>query len=75
MIAYKNGGIYGIYYQRDVTTGISAPAEFLYESIFQREGEELLPRTIISQPDLQVYIQDFGTLKMMPVCAQRLTNR
>ena len=38
-------------------------AEFLYESIFQREGEELLPRTIISQPDLQVYIQDFGTLK------------
>ena len=38
-------------------------AKFLYESIFQREGEELLPRTIISQPDLQVYIQDFGTLK------------
>ena len=38
-------------------------AEFLSESIFQREGEELLPRTIISQPDLQVYIQDFGTLK------------
>ena len=38
-------------------------ADFLYESIFQREGEELLPRTIISQPDLQVYIQDFGTLK------------
>lgn len=38
-------------------------AEFLYESIFQREGDELFPKTIIDQPELQVYIKDFGTLK------------
>lgn len=38
-------------------------AEFLYESIFQRENETPFPKTIIQNPELQVYIQDFGTLK------------
>ncbi|MDR0538195.1 MAG: GNAT family N-acetyltransferase [Tannerellaceae bacterium] len=34
--------------------------DLLYEAIFQPEGCELLPRDIISRPDLSVYIQDFG---------------
>lgn len=33
---------------------------FLYEAIFQREGEEKLPKTIILQPELQLYIENFG---------------
>ncbi len=38
-------------------------ADFLYESIFQREGDDQFPKTIIHQPELQVYIKDFGTGK------------
>lgn len=34
--------------------------DFLYEAIFQREGEELLPRSIIGQPELDIYIRGFG---------------
>lgn len=37
--------------------------EFLYEAIFQRNQEDLLPRNIIYQPELFIYIQDFGSLK------------
>ena len=33
---------------------------FLYEAIFQRNNEELLPRDIIKNPELQVYIEEFG---------------
>ncbi len=33
---------------------------FLYEAIFQKEGEVLLPRDIIKKPELQVYIESFG---------------
>ncbi|MGL4696376.1 GNAT family N-acetyltransferase [Enterococcus larvae] len=33
---------------------------FLYEAIFQREGVEPLPRSVIQQPELYVYIEDFG---------------
>lgn len=36
--------------------------DFLYEAIFQREGDNLLPRDIIRQPELKVYIEDFGRL-------------
>ena len=36
--------------------------DFLYESIFQRDGNELLPRSVIEQPELKVYIDDFGKL-------------
>ena len=35
-------------------------AEFLYEAIFIPEGAEKPPRSIIQQPELQVYIADFG---------------
>lgn len=34
--------------------------EFLYTAIFQREGEERLPRDVIYDPTLYVYIKDFG---------------
>lgn len=34
--------------------------EFLYEAIFIPKGVEAPPRSIIKQPELQVYISDFG---------------
>lgn len=36
---------------------------FLYEAIFIPEGVEAPPRSIINEPELQVYISDFGTQK------------
>jgi len=36
---------------------------FIYEAIFIPEGVEPPPRSIIKQPDLQVYIKNFGTEK------------
>ena len=33
---------------------------FLYEAIFVPEGMAAPPRSIINQPELQVYITDFG---------------
>lgn len=35
--------------------------DFLYEAIFIPEGVEAPPREIIDAPELQVYVQDFGT--------------
>lgn len=35
--------------------------DFLYEAIFVPKGAEAPPKSIISKPELQVYIQDFGT--------------
>ena len=35
-------------------------SEFLYEAIFIPEGTEKPPKSIIEQPELQVYIEDFG---------------
>lgn len=37
--------------------------DFIYEAIFIPEGVEPPPKSIINQPDLQVYIRDFGTKK------------
>ena len=37
--------------------------DFLYEAIFQRDETNLLPRTIINEPSLKVYIEDFGKKK------------
>ena len=34
---------------------------FLYEAIFIPEGAEAPPMEIINQPELQVYVEDFGT--------------
>lgn len=35
-------------------------SDFLYEAIFIPEGMEKPPKSIIKQPELQVYIADFG---------------
>lgn len=35
-------------------------SDFLYEAIFIPEGMEKPPKSIIRQPELQVYITDFG---------------
>ncbi|MBR1563371.1 MAG: GNAT family N-acetyltransferase [Ruminococcus sp.] len=37
--------------------------DFLYEAIFIPKGVEAPPREIIYQPELQVYIAEFGTKK------------
>ena len=34
--------------------------DFLYEAIFIPEGMDKPPKSIIAQPELQVYIEDFG---------------
>lgn len=34
--------------------------DFLYEAIFIPEGANLPPREIINQPELQIYINEFG---------------
>ena len=35
--------------------------DFLYQAIYQPDKTNLAPRSIIKQPELQVYIKDFGT--------------
>ena len=35
--------------------------DFLYEAIFIPEGVEPPPKSIVNEPELQVYIADFGT--------------
>ena len=35
-------------------------ADFLYEAIFIPEGMDKPPKSIIEQPELQIYIADFG---------------
>ena len=37
--------------------------DFLYEAIFILEGEKPLPRSVIYQPELQVYVKNFGAEK------------
>ena len=34
--------------------------EFLYQAIFIPQGLEPLPRSILKEPELEMYIQDFG---------------
>ncbi len=36
--------------------------DFIYEAIFIPEGVSKPPKSIINQPDLQIYIKDFGKL-------------
>lgn len=35
-------------------------SDFLYEAIFQVDETNLLPKNIINQPNLKIYIEDFG---------------
>lgn len=37
--------------------------DFLYEAIFIPDGIKPLPRDIIASPELQIYVERFGTLK------------
>ena len=37
--------------------------DFIYEAIYIPEGKEAPPKSIINQPDIQVYISDFGKQK------------
>jgi len=41
-------------------TEISLLGDFLYEAIFQHDEQNRLPREVINQPELMVYIEDFG---------------
>lgn len=34
--------------------------DFLYEAIYQRDESKLLPREVINQPELRIFIDDFG---------------
>ncbi|MBU5361915.1 GNAT family N-acetyltransferase [Enterococcus raffinosus] len=45
--------------------------EFLYQAIYQRDQEKPIPRSIINDPNIAVYIQDFGKYKTdLCLCAQ-----
>jgi ribosomal protein S18 acetylase RimI-like enzyme len=37
--------------------------DFIYEAIYIPEGIEAPPKSIINQPDIQVYVSDFGKQK------------
>ncbi len=37
--------------------------DFIYESIFQQDADNLIPRTIIQNPSILVYIEEFGSKK------------
>lgn len=37
--------------------------DFLYEAIFQRDKDNLAPKSIIKRPELQVYVRNFGEEK------------
>ena len=34
--------------------------EFLYQAIFQRDEKNLIPSSVLADPDINVYIRDFG---------------
>ena len=36
--------------------------EFLYEAIYQPEGTQKVPRTVLQQPMIWAYVKDFGKL-------------
>lgn len=36
--------------------------DFIYEAIYQSEGAKPLPREVINEPEIKVYIEDFGRL-------------
>lgn len=49
--------------------------EFLYEAIFQKDTGSIVPRTIIQEPSLWVYIDEFGTKKDDYCFVAELDNR
>ncbi|BBM17833.1 N-acetyltransferase [Enterococcus avium] len=46
--------------------------EFLYHAIFQRDPNNLIPRSVLDEPSISIYIQDFGIYKEdYCLCAER----
>lgn len=37
--------------------------DFVYEAIFQKDTDNLMPRTIIQDPSIWIYIDEFGSKK------------
>lgn len=37
-------------------------SKLLYEAIFQKDGEEKLPKDIINEPELAMYINNWGDI-------------
>ncbi len=37
--------------------------DFLYEAIFQKDENNLLPKEIVEMPEIRIYIEDFGKKK------------
>lgn len=45
--------------------------DFLYEAIFQRDENNLLPRDVVDNPELRIYIENFGRLPQdYALCAE-----
>ena len=45
--------------------------DFLYEAIFQRDENNLLPRNVVDNPELRIYIEDFGQKEQdFALCAE-----
>lgn len=44
--------------------------EFLYQAIFQEKQARPLPRAVVRQPELEVYIKDFGQKDDLCFCAE-----
>lgn len=49
--------------------------DFLYEAIFQKDTNNLVPRTIIQRPELWIYIDEFGSQKDDHCLVAQLDNR
>ena len=49
--------------------------DFLYEAIFIPEGVEPPPKSIVNEPELQVYIADFGTQTHDKALVAEIGNR
>lgn len=49
--------------------------EFLYQAIFQRDENALIPRSVLNDPSIAVYIRDFGKEEDdLCLCAEVETN-
>ena len=49
------------YQIRPIKSGENALlSDFLYEAIFQRDGDKRIPKSILKQAEMKVYIEDFG---------------
>lgn len=49
--------------------------DFLYEAIFIPDGEICPPRTVIEQPELRVYVENFGQVKGDMALVAEINNK